>query len=300
MSEPESFREILPEETLQIAGAIADRSAIFEQFSEKIIAELQGEPYIETPLEIKRGAHLGRTVLLMLQVEDPSRPLALKDLLDSGLSNGGYEHEAAALSKYGVEVDDDAAIDIAIDADDYKEVLSSIISGLQGDSDLLSDSQITKRFARQLEACRKTAEIHDTDVATVYRTDDFYYEAAAKAFPIHEAVNSYKELVGNASADLFEQIVLTMIDKMLPAGMASLISEDEKAEFKQELKADPEMQAMLEMQSGIMQEVVRQAALYNIVKSYGIDALADLSPEQRESILPKMPLAKEVRELVAF
>jgi hypothetical protein len=277
---------ILPEETLAIATAMADRYAKVLVVTEKIAAAVQGVPYEEESPEEQRATHLGRSALLLLRVENPSRVVTIEQLMDANESN--YKKVADELSERE---------GLTFEAEGVKEFNHAITRELQAGSGIDND-RMTEDFIKQFEASKAVAEEQGVDVASVYADDDLYYEAARRANTPEETAGDMLAIINAANGEMMSKIAVQMLNSMLPKEALEEISQEEIDEMSLEMQLDPAFQQATAVQAGLMQEVLRQAFLYQLIRTYGYNAVNELSPAHKEGVLPKQPLAEEVSQLV--
>jgi|GEM_PF-3370313 len=295
MSGPEgpvpSFEPILLEDTLALAVAIADRTARGAEIQRSIISQLPGVPQIEKSPEELRAEQLGRTTLLLLQVENPSRLLTMADMVEATSGgDSGYERRAEELNE--------RLVGASVSPDDVKSMSDWLRRELQTTSGI-TDERITEDFAKQLRASREVAAERGVDVTAVYADDEMYYEASRRTDPPEKAAADMKAMVESYSADVMNKMLIQMFDSILPAEVREMLGEEELTEMIMDSQIDPEVQAMVDAQVAVLQEGLRQPIFYIFVRTYGFDALNRLTPEVRDALLPKMPVAREIAELIA-
>lgn len=287
---PENLNDILPEQAIATAVAIAERSAQAEALNERVAAEILGVPYVEAPAEVRRAAHLGRSTLMLAQLENPGKTLTLQALIEAN-SNSGYAYYA-----YKAEVLS-AQHNVPVDTGTVKGLEAAAIKELQAEPSA-SDDRINENFARQLTASKRVAEAHNVELATVYTDDDLYYEASREAYTPEEAVEQTQSLLNALSTGMMNKITLQTLDRILPQDLRDEMTQDDLAALGLELQLNPALQAIIAAQTSSVQEITRQTFLYTFVKTYGYDAINRLSDEQRENLLPKMPLATDLIALM--
>lgn len=278
----------LPEETLAIAEAIANRTARYEELTEKVTAEIMDTPYQPSTEEVRQQRNLGRTVMLMTRVEDPSIPITLRDMAEKAWDGEHYDDISEAVSlTTGSEVDSET----------FKQIQFNFLDGVQSSSNgQLGDDKITENFARLLSSARALAEETDKPVAEIYDNDELYYEAARRAFPTEDQIASYSTLINSTGDEAMNKVMLNIFDTLLPQEIRDSMSQEELDEMSAELHLDPEVSKAVSMVSSKMQEIVRQMFVYHFSKMYGIDKLKDLSVDEKKTLMPRMRLAPSLTQ----
>lgn len=291
MASGEGLGGILPEESLAIASALADRMVRDQLIGESISAQVLGEPIVEKSQEELRTAHLGRATLILLQVEDPSRTLSLTELLEAGSGATSYERQAAKLNE-GHTVPG-----LHFTADHVHEAGAALVNEVQAGS-TMSDAYITDYFARQLEASRQVAEERDISPAAVYEDDDLYYAVARAIEDPQTAATHMKSVLDAFSPEAVDRVILQMLDTIITPELRAGLSDEEVQGMIMEMQIDPGIQALLTAQYELRREAIRQRALYDLIRIHTLDAVRQLSPELKDTLLPQRQLARELVELV--
>lgn len=280
---------ILGEAALTTAVAIADRAARTEALVDSISAQIQGIPYVEKPLEVRRAAHLGRSTLMLLHVEDPSRILTIQAQYEAGRgSDAAVQHRVEQAQEQ---------LGISVSADTVRRVELSLLEAAQAGSGF-DDQRASDNFGQLLQASKRVAERHDVDVAAVYTDDALYYEAASEAYTPEGDGQEAVDLLAAASEDTFTRFALNQIENFVPKEALAAMTEDDKTAMVMEMQLDPRLTAMVEQFASVGQEVTRQLLLYGFIRTHGYQALERLTPEQRDALTPRMPLARELSGLI--
>lgn len=274
----------LPEESLAIANAMALRSGRMQAISEQIAASLQGIEYEPKTPEEMRAANIGRTVLYMAQIDDPSAPLKLTDITDAQHAGGGYERLAD-----GVVISDD----FNPEAEDVKGLFHAIADEI-GEGAGLNSEKLATDFAKTLTSARQVAREHGTDVATVYDNDELYYEANRRAFSLSEAVTDFSDAIEAISGEMFNKVAVQQLENLIPKEQLNQLSAEALAEISASIQLNPQIQANFFQQAELSKETLRQYGIYVIARTYGPRALSDIPMSQVRVITPRKSLAPEV------
>lgn len=273
----------LPEESLAIADAMALRAGRIGAISEQILAALQGIEYEpKTPEEMRRE-HIGRTVLYMARIDDPTAPISWTELADAQHANGGYEQLAA-----GVEVDG-----MHPEAEGVRGLIHATIKEVQEGAGM-SDEKSAQDFAKTLASARQVAKDHDTDVVTVYDSDELYFEASRRAFPIDETVDELSHAIDTVSGEMLNKVIVQQLENMLPKEFLEELDPEQLAKISAGMQLNAEVQAGLAQRAELLKESIRQTATYLITRIYGLDALNTLSTAQKLTLMPRKPLVSVV------
>jgi hypothetical protein len=279
MSEP-NVGNILPDEALALADAMAIRSGLSAAISGKILAELQGVPYeAETPEEM-RGAHIGRTVLFLAKVENPDVVSQWSEVIDANHANGGYERMAEDLS---------AEVGAEVEADAVRGVVHALIGEMRNNANQ-TDEKVTKDFAKTLSVARQVAVEHGTDPATVYATDELYYETCGRAFTALETAEEMSLVVDSVSEDMLNKILVQQLENFLPKEVLDEISPEGLAELTIGLQLDPEVQRDMHEHVELFKEALRQTATYVFTRIYGAEELNNMPTPYKLNLMPRQPL----------
>jgi len=267
-----------PEQSLAIADAMAIRDGRLEAVSEQILAGLQGLSYEAKTPEEMRKAHIGRTVLYLAKVEDPDAPFTLAELVDATRSNGSDAYVGAAEA-----VDENVGAEIK--ASFMRDTMGEIQSAMEA-----ADEEIAKDFARTLTAAKEVAADHGTDVATVYATDELYYEACRR---IYSPVGTAEQLcrgIDSFSVEMINKVMIRQLGNMLPRDLLDKISPEELAEMAAEMQLRPEIQSSVAHGVELSKEAIRQAAIHLFVSIHGVEEMKNLPSHYRLALMPRRPL----------
>lgn len=276
-----------PEEALATAVAMADRSASLQIIAERINAEINGVEPPVADLESRRAAHLGRSTLLLLQLEDPTRRLTLIEFFDAEGSTRCDENTKQLAEEAGINVDGSLF-------KDSQKILATAFQTQTG----ISDANITLEFAKGLAAAQEVATEVGTDVATVYADDELYYAAQRKVDSPASYVDITEKMLNGFSESVMENALLQILDIMLPADQENELTAEDLAEIALEMQFDETFQSAMKAQIETMREGARQMLLYGFIRTFGYNAINKLNERQQELILPKMKLAKTVADLL--
>lgn len=275
---------VLPDEALALANAMALRAGQSQVIAEQILAGLQGVSYeAKTPEEL-RGAHLGRTVLFLAKVESPDATISWGELVDATNANGGYEKTAQGISE-------DAGAEVR--AEGIRGLVHAVAGEIRDNSGQ-TDEKMTKDFAKTLASAREVAADHGTDVANVYATDDLYYEASRRAFEPSEMADELSRIIDSFSGDMLSKVLVQQLENMLPKEMLDQVSQEELAEMAVEMQLDPQVQAGMAESVELFKEAMRQSGTFLFTRTYGVGAIHDLSTAHKLALMPRKPLVAEV------
>jgi len=296
--DPEQVGGFLPEEHLAVAIAMADRAARDQIVMDSIAAQITGVPHIERSPEELRATHLGQSALLLLQVEDPSRSLTLEALAAASSSDARYERDAEIAGLMRLSHADDPEHDdpLPVEASDVQKISGALVDKVQSSTNL--NEILTEDFAAQLASSKRIAAEHGVRLETVYTDDDLYYEAYRTAFTPQEEARKMRVLMDTISGDMLTNIAVELMDTLVPAEIRDQIPPEELEASIIEIQLDPGIQAAIAAQADSMREPLRQRFLYGFIKTYGYEAVGQLSDDDRENLLPKMRLATELAELI--
>lgn len=264
------------EETLAIADAMAMRQGKITAISEKIMASLQGMPYQPKTQEQIRRTHIGKQISLMARIEQPDVKVKLEELIDADNKDSGYAELAEILSNDVIEVN----------AEHIRNFAQSVVQEIKTSMGDI-DEKMTRDFANGLKIAREIAAERNVTVAEVYLNDELYYETLRRCTPFEEAVETYCKLLETFSDDMFNRLIVTQMQNVLPKEMLEMISPEELSEMMFEMQLDPDMQAMLSQQVETAREGMRQVSEFTLTATYGDDALDRVTAEQRELLAPR-------------
>lgn len=285
-TDAERPREIPPEEALALAEAMAYRSLLTNQISAQIKASLSGEMHVPDPEEVQRAELVGRSAMLLAQIENPATTYTAEERVDAKMGSAGYRHHAQTMNEATPN-------EIELDEQNTRASIIRTIEEIQRGNGY-SDADIADEFARRLAAAREVATLHDTDVASVYSQDDLYFEAERRAFTPEEDGHKIATIIDGLSDDVILNSVIRSLELLLPEEILEEATAEELAELSMELQLDPGIRELMAGQVEFSREVLRQTCAYFFVKTYGPGAFAKLPVEQLFVVQPRLPLVPEI------
>ena len=257
-------------EALELANAIAYRAGQLSVVTSQIAAGLHGEEYTSPAPEELQRAHLTRAILYLAQVEDPARPLT-------------WAQELAAIR---VDEADAETIANAGSKDDTKGLMEALFKEFQNASGE-TDEKIAEDFNKLLIASREVAANHRVRTATVYTSDDLYYQARRLASTPESFAQTICGQLEGLSADAMNKFLLKNLDVILPPELRGGLGADELRDLALALQVDHRTQTSIARSTEILQEVIRQRGVYLFTRVHGVDALYDLPEVQRRAVMPR-------------
>lgn len=272
---------LFPDETLALANAIAFRSGQTDNLINQVFADLEGLPYEAPSPEELRGVHIGRTVLSLARIENPDMPVAWSQLVDIANSEGSYEVFLERIH---------ARTGVRVEAEAFRNAVHAFTGELLSSNPAFSDEKVAEDFARLLTFAREVAAEHDVNLPTVYETDDLYYEASRRAFDIVEAVDELASLIDGLSADAITKLKVQQVANFLPKELLDVVGPEGLMTLVVDMQLDPENQAKTAATAETSKEALRQVGTYILTRTFGANALNNLSAEHRFILKPRRSL----------
>lgn len=272
-------------EAMALANAIAQREIDASTTARQISAELKDTEYEPADEEVLRAAYLGQTAMYLAKVTVEDAPISATETFK------------AANPEFFVEVADKLApiLGKEVNLADLQDVTFILLREKQEITGA-TDEELTKRFARTLSSARAVAADRGVDVATVYSTDKFYYEALGREFSLAEMADRAVKALDAISLDAGVNAIIRNMEKLMPPAIMEMMSEEELvALLMEELQTNSEIRSVLEEQFEISREISRQTNIYLFDRVFGPGALARLPLETQSVLTPHKPLVSIVR-----
>lgn len=261
------------EQVLELATAIADRELYEYELVQKMTGGISGTQPNLLPLEVRRSIAVTKTVTAIKRIEDPT----YRPTFDELMQEVDFTTVERAVKRANEETGEDIEFEPVMGA------VTAMIKNLLDDAGQ-DAAKNAEQFGRTFGMAKVVAEERGVGVADVYRDDAMYIEVFGRAQTPAEYAGDALSIADAFSERLMGGFLLQLVEVILPADVREDISDEEMQEMLVELKAEPEMQEGLREAVAVAQAGMKQMAIAQVIRIWGMDALRALPQEIQDKL----------------
>ncbi len=279
-------QERSPEVTLGMAEAVAMRQIKQRLVMQRIAEELYLDPAFIPEKDLAQEFR-DEVIFFISQFDDPSQPIDTMRTLDAELARGEYGDLAEFYEEHDLTYNPQGGRHML---NDYAERYGEI-SGITPES-------LAAQFQERFQAIQQLADERSVNLIDVYADEDLYAEAVRRSTSLENEATGTIAMIEAFSLDTIVEILVRNFDNLMPTEFTEELTLEERIEVVTDFQLDEDWMADINESIETSKEFIRQVFMMNVIRTWGKHSLDRLTDDQKNILMPKMPLTTPVLETI--